>query len=256
MSHAPWSISKANVAHECTLRFHLRYTKRAAGRRIENSAGRIGTAVHEILERMLRGEDFRMSFMSAAMENLTRNETLELKTHEVGIKRFFDIFAKWRDKMGRPEVYPELQLAITKDLTETGYWDDDCYFRGVLDVSCVVTRAGGDKYAIIIDHKSGDVSDIEKYEDQLDAYVALASIIYPEVVGAQAAIHWVKAQEALDQKTIAWGQLYMRPQIETHILPKFLGHLEAAEELVQARPTPTEGWYCQFCEYQDSCPIK
>jgi hypothetical protein len=255
MSNAPWSISKANVAHQCTLRFHLQYNKRAKGHRIESSAGRIGSAVHEILERMLKGEEFRPSFMAASMQTLTRPEILELKTHKDGIHRFLDIFKKWRAKMGRPEVYPELQLAITTDLVETGYWDKDVFFRGVLDISAVVTK-GDEKYAIIIDHKTGEVSDIEKYADQLESYVALASVIYPEIVGAQAAIHWVRAQEAANQKPVVWGPMYRRPEIESTILPKFLAHLAQAETLVQGRPTPTEGWYCQFCQYQDICPVK
>jgi len=255
MSNAPWSISKANMAHECTYRFHMRYTKRAKGRRIENSAGRIGTAVHDILDRMLQGTEFKRAFVNASIQKLTRKEILELKTHEEGIKRFIERFADWRDKMGKPEVYPEVQMAITEELGETGYWDKDAYFRGVLDISTVVTR-GDQKYAVIIDHKTGMPSDIEKYKPQLDSYVAMASVVYPDIVGAQAAIHWVRAQEAADEEVIAWGPMYKRPVIEKLILPQFLEHLQSAEARAQERPTPTEGWYCEFCEYQDSCPIK
>ena len=93
MSHAPWSISKANVAHECTYRFHLRYSKKVSGHRVENSAGRIGSAVHEILERMLKGGDFKLAFVASATK-LTRPEILELKTYETGIKRFLTIFSE------------------------------------------------------------------------------------------------------------------------------------------------------------------
>jgi len=255
MKNTPWSISKANLAHQCTLRYHLKYSKRVAGHHIESSAGRIGSAAHQILEKMLKGDDFRTAFVAAAMSKLTRTEQLELKTYESGILRFLQIFGEWRTKMGRPEVYPELQLAVTADLVGTDYWDSDAFFRGVLDISAVVTK-NGEKFAIIVDHKSGDVTEIDKYMDQLDAYVAISSIIYPEVVGAQAAIHWLRAESSLDQKPIVWGPMYYRTEIEETILPKFLKHLAEAEERVRGRPVPTAGWYCTFCEYQKTCPIK
>ena len=255
VSHAPWSISKANVAHECTLRFHLRYTKKATGRHVESSAGRIGTAVHDIIDRMLRGENYPSAFKSAAIKNLTRPEILELKTHERGILRFMAMFADWRARQGRPEVYSELQAAITEDKTATGYWDADCYFRGVMDISAVVTKVD-DKFAVVIDHKTGQVSDIAKYQEQLEAYVVFAAIIYPDVSGAQAAIHWIQAEEALEQKPIVWAPMYRRDVIENVIAPRVFARLRSAEELSRGRPTPTEGWYCDFCEYRDSCPIK
>lgn len=255
MKNTPWSISKANVAHQCQYRYHLQYSKKTKGHRVESSAGRIGTAVHGILERMLAGGDYRESFIAEAMAGLTRPETLDLKTFESGIHRFVAMFKSWRRKMGGPEVYLEHQLAFTEAGALSEYWGDDTYFRCVYDIYTLVER-DGKLYALVFDHKTGDPSDIDKYSAQLNSYLATAILTNPEVAGAQAAIHWVKAEEKKDEKPVVWGKMYTREDVLTSVVPSLREYLQAAEALTQERPKPTEGWYCDFCQYQKICPLK
>jgi len=256
MSYAPWSISKADVALACNLRFKLRYDVGEKGQAITSGAGRIGSAVHIVLETMLEGGSFEAGFKRGVMKAaLTHKETYELKTYREPVDRFMKKYGDWKSRYNVLEEHVEKQVSINKDLDIIGYWDKPGYFRGVFDLGVLVERAGK-KYLIVIDHKSGDPKPIENYTKQLHSYMVCALSLYPDIAGAQAAIHWLRAQEDLDQKPIEWTQMYSAETIQNKLVPWLHDYLGEAQERGDAAPEANEGWYCTFCEYQYKCPKK
>jgi CRISPR/Cas system-associated exonuclease Cas4 (RecB family) len=250
----PWSTSKIDVARSCTLRFHLKYLKKVPGEAVERSDGRIGSAVHLVLEKMLKGEDYRTAFTHAALySKITYKETLELKEFETAILRFMSKFEDLKTKTKVVDVHTEQQFAITRDLQACDYWDKDAWLRGVIDVAVHVERQGV-PYLLVIDHKSGEIKDISNYKMQLFSYIVMGMAHFPEMGGIQPAIHWLKAEEVLQQKPVEWMAMTLADTIQTTVVPELRAHVEAAEVAAAETPKPSVGWYCEFCEYRKMCP--
>ena len=260
MDFTPWSVSKADTAHACNQRFHFKYASTEKGYQVTRSDGRIGRAVHHILELMLQGTEFSAAFRGAAINNgLTRKEMYELKTFTDKIHRFMKRYADWSSRYKIEEELVERQIAIREDITECGYWDSDAYLRGVIDLG-VRVRRGDATYLIVIDHKSGQPKEIDNYKNQLWAYHVMALGAYPDIAGVQAAIHWLRAEDVLEergeQKVIEWYPMQSAETIRETMVPWLHDYLGTAQAQGEAEPVPTEGWYCNFCEYQHVCPLK
>lgn len=250
----PWSISKAGVAHQCGLRFHLKYVIRSQDKReIIRPEGRIGKAAHDVQERVLRGEPFDKAFKSAVIrEKLTRNEMLEAVTYKTAIQKFTQRFSAWAKKFNAEKILLEHEVSILRDLTPCDYWDKRAFFRGVWDVG-VLLRAEDGLRVVILDHKTGAPKELSVYEDQLNSYLVTAYALYPELVGAQTAIHWLQA--ANDASAIDWGPFVSTAHIKETLVPWFLDHLDTATTKGLTSKVPVRGWYCGFCEFQHVCPL-
>ena len=250
----PWSTSKIDVAKSCTLRFHLKYLKKTPGEPVDRNDGRIGSAVHLILEKMLQGDDYKTAFTHAALySNITYKETLLLKEFETSILRFVGKFDDLKEKSTIVSVTTEQQVAITEDLRPCDYWDKAAWLRGVIDLAVHVKRQ--DKtYLLVIDHKSGEIKDINNYKMQLFSYIVMGLAHYPDIDGVQPAIHWLRAEEALKQKPVEWMKMTLLDSIQSDVIPELRAYVLAAEEAAAQPPRPSLGWYCDFCEYRKMCP--
>lgn len=255
-SLAPWSISKGKVAHNCTLRFNLKYVEKAEKQKVEASAGRIGAAAHVFVEECLKGVDYKKAYKKAVMSQvLTREETLELATFKNASLDFVDRFTKWRENMGVSEsdFFIEKEVAFDRNKNESEYWGDNTFFRGKWDVGAIV-RQNNRMYVVILDHKSGQPKeDLGRYRNQLWSYIASAYVMFPQMAGAQTAIHWMKEEDR--SNAIAWGPMVSADNIEEKVMPWFWDYFEEAEEKGVSDPVPSEGWYCDYCEYKYRCPL-
>ena len=250
----PWSTSKIDVAKACTLRFHLKYIKKAPGEPVERNDGRIGSAGHLVLEKMLQGSDYKTAFTHAALYgNITYKEMLILKEFETSILRFMSKFTDLKTNSTVVSVHTEQQLAVTEDLTPCDYWDKSAWLRGVIDLAIHVERQGK-RYLLVIDHKSGEIKDISNYKMQLFSYIAMGIAHYPDIGGIQPAIHWLKAEEALKQKPVEWMKMTLPDRIHSTVIPELQTHVKSAEDAAIQPPKPSVGWYCEFCEYRKMCP--
>lgn len=256
-SFAPWSVSKANLALECPLRFHLRYSKKTKGRKPDAGAGRVGSGVHTLLEHLLLGKDFREGFMAGAMNNgLTRNEMLELKTYRDPADRFMRRLDAFRAKFNVEDdaLFVERCQVITEDLEPFGKWFSPGWFGGYTDVMMRVQRDDG-PWLIIIDHKSGEPKALDDHIRQLRSYAVLGWAYERDVVGVQACLHWPKADD--DEAMFSWGPAWPASQVEGEFVPWMRDLVQRADEA--ARKTPvvaSENQFCKFCEYQHMCPLK
>lgn len=257
----PWSISKGQIAQNCSFRFHLQYIQRAPKQTIERPEGRIGSAAHLFVENCLQGMDYKLAFRKAAMSNpMTRNEILELKTFKDNALGFVDRFTQWREKMGVGDdaFFIEKEVAFNDKMEPSEYWGDDTFFRGKWDIGAIVERRGK-RYVIIIDHKTGNppASDannpLGKYQDQLWSYIASAFVLYPDIAGAQTAINWLREDD--DDLATMWGKMVPRKEIQEEVMPWFWRYFDEASNNVMQRPTPNKGWYCDFCAYKYKCPL-
>ena len=254
MKHQPWSISKADVAHACTFRFHLKYVSKRPEKAVESGDGRVGSGVHYILEKMVNGQSYADAFTHAAMHSsMTYKEILTMKSYESAVMRFLAKLEALKASADVLEIKTELKASVDTDFQPSEYWDANTLIRGIMDLAILVMR-GGKKYLLIIDHKSGVIKDIEAYSMQLGSYLAMGRALFPDIEGVQSAIHWLKAEEALNEKVVEWGPMRSVDYIEEVTMPSILKYLQEAEDAGNAPATPTKGWYCNFCGYKDICP--
>lgn len=255
-SYAPWSVSKANLAYECPLRFHLKYSRKTRGRKPDAGAGRVGSGCHTLLEHLLLGYDFNKAFMAGAMNNgLTRNEILELKTYKDPAERFLRRFKAFRDKFDVPDdaVHVERQTVVDVDLNPVDGWFSPAWFGGYTDVMLRVTR-NDRPWLIIIDHKSGTPKDLGNHIKQLRSYAVLGLQHEPDVAGVQACLHWPLAE---DDDMFQWGPPWTSEEIRGVLIPELRAFVAGAEEAVSRVPVVArENQFCKYCEYQHMCPLK
>jgi len=270
--HAPWSMSKAEAAKNCSFAFNLRYVNRVKGvTPPQSAASRIGKAAHSILEGILKDRSdtpFKqmrnLLFRASIDQQLTTPEIEELAAFTHSIANFYRRIQVYREKKGVTSMFVERRFGLRPDLGPTDFWGKDIpgagvdfkgrpirdvFFRGVWDL---VMLASG--YAIIIDHKSGvvpkDVSDVNAhYEHQLNLYAVAALSLFPEIKGAQSALHFLQSEE------IIWGPMVTADQIKEKLIPWYVDYINRSASAV-ALNTPQKGWYCDFCEYTALCPLQ
>lgn len=81
------------------------------------------------------------------------------------------------------EIFVERELALTKNLTPTGWWDKDCWVRGKVDVGII----DHDK-AVVLDYKTGKV---KPNFDQLRLFAVLIMHHHPEVERVKSGFLWL-----------------------------------------------------------------
>lgn len=254
MKHTPWSISKADIATSCSLRYRLKYIAKNPGKPVERGDGRIGVAAHYILEHMIAGETYESAFRHAAIHNqLTYKEIIELKGMEPYIVRFLRKFTELKNKVTVEYVGTEVKLAIDKDNKSVDYWDASAVLRGIIDLAIIVVQ-NGKRLLLVVDHKSGTIKDISNYSMQLDSYLVMGRAKYENLDGVRSAIHWLQAEETLDQMPVQWEPVAQVETIDAVVAPRVHEYLSRAESAANAQPTSTRGWYCDFCEYKHLCP--
>jgi len=244
-------MSKAALARNCPLAFNLKYVDKVKAKvKASSAAGRIGTAVHQVLENYLKGTDIREAIRKAFIDNkLTTNEMDEVAGFAHNIIAFKKRLETFKTKHRIVEVDVEVRFGFDQDLRPTKFFDDHVFMRGVWDLAM---RAGN--HAIIIDHKSGakpstDKDVFDKHGDQMRIYSIAALNRFPGIVGVQSAFHYVGAED------IVFGQMVSSETIRNQFVPWYIDHLNSCAEHIPSRAART-GWFCSFCEYVPMCPVK
>lgn len=245
IEHAPWSISKVGVADKCGLYYDFKYVQKI---RVDDStsATRVGSAAHAILEHMLKGaESIRHCHNKAVQEfSLTTNEQEELGALQDAIESFLRRFDRFRKKKGVKDLLIEERWAITRDFKPTAFFSDDAFMRGVVDVGAI-TESGT---LAIIDHKTGKTQEMQYHLPQFNTYEVMGLSIFPDITGAQSAVHYVKTEE------IQWGKRHSAEEIRKNLYPWLIDYLARRTMKVSSVPSPTTGWWCNWCPYIEFCP--
>jgi hypothetical protein len=251
-SLAPWSISKLKCLQKCPFQFYLKYVlkikvpEEIAGKQ-DTLLADVGSAGHRILELVVVGRDIPTSFKTAKAEFVPKKLTEEQwKEHvenlEMSVIAFQDRMQKLQRNQKVKRLMTELRLGVTRNWEATGFFNDDVYFRGIVDL--VIQLENLD--IIIIDHKTGGgEGSIRVYEDQLNSYKALIHKGSTPVAGAQAGIHFIRAQE------VKMGAFSTVEEIEKKLISNLEWTLEGAVEKVKELGywKHIRGTHCKYCEY-------
>lgn len=241
---APWSLSKAQ-ASSCPFKFNVQYVQHKSGAK-KHADTKVGTAVHEVLEKVLAGGDFQSAMTVAALKHeLTTPEVEDLKSYAHNIKRFIERFEAFKTKKQITEQFLEKKFGMTDDRQNIGFSDHLVFFRGVWDIA----MRSQNGYMIIIDHKSGTVKPIDTYADQLNLYAVAAICMYPDLLGVQSAVHYVQSEE------VVWSPVHSADYIRRELFPWFENYIEEAAKRAQLQHA-VQGWYCEYCEYTIDCPLR
>ena len=241
--HAPWSLSKSDLAAKCPYAFKLRYLEKV--KRASGTHAQIGIAAHEVQEFILNDMVPKVALETALnnMPNLTVKEIETVESMLGNMASFHERMQRFRKKHDVVEVFNEQKWAINRQFEPVDWKDPDAFYRGIVDYA-MLTRGG---YLVVMDHKSGRRHPVEKYSRQLDSYAVLGLSMYSDIKGAHAALHYIKTGD------IDWH--FMR---KTDVIQ---GLLRAAlVEMLSVRAAKLPGYpvtpnkFCKWCDYIEHCP--
>jgi hypothetical protein len=260
--HAPWSYSKTELAETCPAQFrhkHLLKTSAAPA----PSDTKVGIAAHAILEHRVLGKPSSDAKKTAVEKTpLTSTEQEMLHMLEENMEHFLRRFDSFCKTQGVTKVFCEADWGFTDDYKPAGFFAEDVFFRGKLDLGAL-TR---DHDLFLIDHKSGVAKALEgdqKKRQQLQAYGVLALPNMPDIAGVRGGIHFLQGDNPDDR--LQWTTYVPAERIRTLYMPWLFGRINAAAanltEPFVARPAKSRmrknnqpGWPCGWCQYQDVCP--
>lgn len=247
--YAPWSASKAGQGLVCPKQFAYKYIEKKP-EIVTQSVNRVGTAAHSILELRLQERPLKDARKEAVDKTtLTSKETEDLQVHVDAIESFvsrFDVFCKGQ---GIVERLIEQKWGITKDFKATSFFAPDVFFRGVIDLGGLTKNND----LIVIDHKSGKINPLGKYQAQLNSYAVLGLANYPDIDGVQSAIHFLQGDT--DSSRIQWAHYQSRDVIEKNLKPWMYEYLNDCANALQNpyKATPGKTWPCKWCAYSPIC---
>ena len=182
----PWSFSSYSAYQTCPRQF---YEVKIAKNWVEEQSEAIlwGNTVHKAFE-----------------DNIKVGTPLPPT-----VQRFEKVLDSYKRLPG--EAHAEIELAFTKDLTPTGFWDEDAYCRGKGDL----VKVNGNKSANI-DWKTGKV---KPNSLQLDLMAVQIFIKFPQV--------------EVSNNIFVWLQQPSKPTVEVRRREELPKLLEQFEEGVQ-----------------------
>lgn len=144
-------------------------------------------------------------------------------------------------KLDKPGVFTEEQIALDRSLKPTGWWDKDCWVRGVIDVGVKAKDA-----CLIADYKTGKV---KPDSSQLELFAGLKMKQDESITRAKTMFIWL-AHGKTTQQEYRKEQL---PGIWAGFIQRAL-RLEVAHEKDKwvPKPSPLCGWcpltreHCEF----------
>lgn len=249
----PWSYSKLKVLKNCPLKFYLQYILKVkpAEEPPISLVTEVGKAAHKILELMIAGKGLEDAYKATQKEyeaTITRTEWEEnLDTVEYNITKFMDKIEEFERKNGVKRFLQEIRIGCTKDWEPTGFFADDVYFRGVIDL--VIQLQNDD--IIIIDHKFGPpaLMGLRNFQDQLNVYPVLFHKGIQKVNGAQTGIHFIRDGET------TLGHYSSVEDIEDSLQPRLdffvEGTIDGVLELGYFKHFA--GNTCKYCDYKAEC---
>lgn len=249
-----WSVSKLKTLEKCPLQFFLQYCVKLAIIGEEDPDDVLnrnaGTALHRMLELMFEGHTFAEAEAQAKEENLaavTPERWAFVEKHYPNLQSFRRRMGVFEENHPISEIEPELKLAVTRDYKPTGFFSDDAYFRGVIDLPVGLTN--GD--AVVIDHKRGGspAYGLKYHQAQLSTYHLLYHFGHRPVRGMQSGIHFMEAG------AVVMGKYVSGKNIED-LLPQWLdAKIETAVQNVTDAQAfyPVKGTACTYCNFKPLC---
>lgn len=249
-----WSVSKLKTLEKCPLQFFLQYCVRLAIVGTEDPDEVLnrnaGTALHRMLELMFEGHTFVEAEAQAKVENIeavTPERWAFVEKHYPNLKSFRRRMGVFEENHPIEYIEPELRLAITRDYKPTGFFAEDAYFRGVIDLPIQLQNED----AVVIDHKRGGspAYGLKYHQAQLSTYHLLYHFGHRPVKGIQSGIHFMEAG------SVVMGKYTKGSDIEL-LMPSWLDQkIETAVKTVTEAEAffPVKGTACTYCNFKPLC---
>lgn len=249
-----WSVSKLKTLEKCPLQFFLQYCVKLAIVGEENPDDVLnrnaGTALHRMLELMFEGHTFVEAESIAREENMaavTPERWEFVEKHYPNLKSFRRRMGVFEENHPIAEIEPELKLAVTRDYRPTGFFDDDAYFRGVIDLPILLENED----AVVIDHKRGGspAYGLKYHQAQLSTYHLLYHFGKQKIRGIQSGIHFMEAG------AVVMGRYTTGRNVED-MLPTWLDQKieTAVQTVIEAEEFfPIKGTACMYCNFKPLC---
>ncbi len=249
--HAPWSFSKIEIAESCPAQFNHKHVMKSAAAPAPSDT-KVGIVAHEILEHRVQGKPRHEAHKVAVDKTpLTTQEREMLKLLNESMEDFLQRFDTFCKNNGVHKVLCEVDWGFTDKYAGTGFFANDVYFRGKLDLGAVDRH--NDLY--VIDHKSGVAKPLQrdqKKRQQLQAYAVLALANEHGIGGVRGGIHFMQGSPDL---RIQWADYIPAERIRELYVPWLFRRInEAATNLVEPyEARPAKKWPCAWCSYQSHC---
>lgn len=256
----PWSESKIKALEKCPLHFYLKYVaKYKPVKAITDTVGKYmtdaGLAAHQILEELLMRPDMTVQQAFTKIHKkyveggiLPQAEwDSRVGILELNIQTFKDRIEKFLEKNPVKRIYPEIKVGLTKEWEPTGFFADDVFFRGVMDLP--IDLENGD--FLIFDHKRGGRTDgFRHYKTQLDNYKILCHKGLREARGAQSGIHFI------EEGAIKLDAYVTAAEIDATLIPALLRRMDDAVAVVERQgyfACNKKASLCKYCEFAPEC---
>lgn len=250
LARAPWSPSMANTAINCPQAFHRRYVLKEKSKEPDSLASTVGTVVHKVLEWVMLEVSVDKAFKQALESyELTHEATMLVQTYRQAVEDFLRGIDEFDRTVGIHKILAEQKVALTPDWRPTKFFSREGLIRGVIDL-VIITK---NRQAVVIDHKTGVVKPISKYQEQTETYSIFVDALISGLASVRMAIHYVGADPNISGKRTIWAPEYSVEVVRTKFKENLVAYLlRAAEAAATEEATPC--WLCNFCGYKASCP--
>ena len=245
LEHAPWSYSKASVAAQCPLRFHLKYVKKHKGP--AGTEAEVGKVVHAALAYALTGRPVQTCFTLALAESptLTTNEIEKVNSFLPSAEKFIRRFTAYTKRYPSQTPVIEKRMSVNLEGKPVDFFDNKGFMRGVLDVYLMFTNAPD---AMIMDHKTGKEREIASFAEQFDVYTLLLKAKEPKIQRIRVGLNF------LNTDNIVFGEMQDVPDVQP-LLERVITFLNKSTKNAEAVHVTNRGPLCAWCEFQETlCP--
>lgn len=253
ISLGAWSNSKYKSLKKCPFQFYLKYIlkfKVPSHFQIQDDpiSAPVGTAAHEILEKVMLGKKLDKAVSEVRHSNITKKILTPTQWEErvdplqYNISQFVERIEDFNRRNPIKRVLTELRIGVTRKYEATGFFADDVWLRGVIDLVLLLECMD----AVILDHKTGGgQGSVRVYQDQLDWYKVLLHFGIQKVVGAQSGVHFIGAGE------VKMAEYSEAKHIESNLINTLEMSLEGAIDSMVEKGffKHVRGSYCKWCEF-------
>jgi hypothetical protein len=258
----PWSHSKLKMLTKCPLQFYLKYIAKAkvTAETPISIVTETGKAAHRILELVIMGKSIDDAYKVVRKEYATLlsddawyngdgHEAGGVGRAEYSITRFKERMDAFEKANPVKRYIPELRIGVTKDWEPTGFFGEDVYFRGVIDL--IIQLENGD--VLFLDHKFGPPAAMgtRNFQDQLDTYKVLFSKGIEPYGDGQSGVHFIRDGE------IVMGTMSSKKDIEETLQNRVEFSIKGAVDKVIELGffKHIAGSHCQWCDFAPLCKV-
>lgn len=253
-SLGPWSASKYKALIKCPFQFYLKYILKikvpdGLAPRSDPISALVGSAAHRILEHILLGKSVEKAYQLTKKEFINETLTEEVWAEKVDVLNYN--ITKFKDRIDSfdranpiKRVLTELRVGINDKFEPTGFFSEDVWIRGVIDLVLVLECLD----VIILDHKTGGgQGPITPYKEQLDWYKVLYQFGIDKSRGVQTAVHFIGEGE------VKMAEYSKASDIENSLKNLIVMSLEGAIDTLKSVGyfKHIRGNLCKYCEFDN-----